>query len=155
MNQQQTTAAAENTGSADDLSRREREALQLREGIEEFERLVRRLSVVAVRILKLARLESRLAIRQVPVAFRWLLTLIPLLILTWVSFSTLISWALYDWTSNPTLGALTFFLMQGMATLWVLHRLHVAMHRMAFRNTLKHLKALRLTLVRHESSSIG
>ncbi len=66
----------------------------------------------AVGVADLAKAELQLAIHSLPrLLMLWLITM-PILLITWCSFSVLIAWCVYELSNIGVLGFLVFFLMQ-------------------------------------------
>lgn len=66
----------------------------------------------ALGLADLARAELQLAIHSLPrLLMLWLITM-PILLMTWCSFSVLIAWCIYDFSKVAVMGFLVFFLMQ-------------------------------------------
>ena len=63
-------------------------------------------------IFQLVQLELRLAISDSPRLLILALLFIPLLMLTWVSFSALLAWLVYLLNTSVTQGLLAFFIIQ-------------------------------------------
>ena len=60
----------------------------------------------------LVRMETMLAIRSIPRLLMLWFLMMPVLLLTWCSFSVLVSWMLYAVTQQPAFGFFAFFLQQ-------------------------------------------
>ena len=63
-------------------------------------------------IAELVRMESMLAIRSIPRLLMLWFLMMPILLLTWCSFSVWIAWMLYAATQQPGVGFFAFFLQQ-------------------------------------------
>lgn len=63
-------------------------------------------------IFKLLQLELRLALSDSPRLLVLALLFIPILMLTWISFSALLAWLIYLLNTSVTQGLLTFFIIQ-------------------------------------------
>lgn len=63
-------------------------------------------------IVDLARMEALLAVKSLPRLLMLWFLMMPILLLTWCSFSAWIAWMLYAATQQPGVGFFTFFLQQ-------------------------------------------
>lgn len=63
-------------------------------------------------IADLVRMETMLAIRSIPRLLMLWFLMMPILLLTWCSFSVWIAWMLYAATQQPGVGFFAFFLQQ-------------------------------------------
>lgn len=63
-------------------------------------------------IADLVRMETMLAIRSIPRLLMLWFLMMPILLLTWCSFSVWIAWMLYAATEQPGVGFFAFFLQQ-------------------------------------------
>lgn len=66
----------------------------------------------ATGVLGLARVEAMLAVRTAPKLVTLWLLMVPILLLTWCSFSVLLTWGVIAVSNQIGLGIFTFFLMQ-------------------------------------------
>jgi uncharacterized membrane protein YqjE len=81
----------------------------------EFHRLTaigRQLAGAAGDLLGLARVEAALALRALPKLGAIALLAIPISLLSWISFSVLVAWGAFQFTSNYGIAILAFFLVQ-------------------------------------------
>ncbi|MGV8834603.1 hypothetical protein [Cellvibrio sp.] len=63
-------------------------------------------------VVDLARVEALLAIRTFPKLIMLWLLMMPVMLLTWCAFSTLMAWSVFAASGQVGLGMLTFFLLQ-------------------------------------------
>lgn len=63
-------------------------------------------------VVDLARVEALLAIRTLPKLIMLWLLIMPIMLITWCAFSTLIAWSVFAASGQVGLGMLTFFLQQ-------------------------------------------
>lgn len=80
--------------------------------IEEMMQLGDQFVKFAAGLVDLARLEASLALRSLPKVIALGLMMIPILTLTWVGFSALVSWGIYELSDILGLAFLTFFVLQ-------------------------------------------
>lgn len=63
-------------------------------------------------LIDLARTELQLAIQSIPKLMMMWLLMMPILLLTWCSFSVLVAWIVYDMSDGLGFGLFVFFLLQ-------------------------------------------
>lgn len=98
----------------------------------------------AVGVADLARVEVQLAIHSLPrLVMLWLITM-PILLLTWCSFSVLIAWCVWELTGVNAVAFLVFFLLQ----LLLLLTCHLLYRQYCMRMTLPNTVAQIKTFIR-------
>lgn len=106
----------------------------------------------ALGVADLARAEAQLAIHSLPrLLMLWLITM-PILLLTWCSFSVLVAWCVYELSAIVSVGLLVFFLMQLLLLLtchWLYKKYRT---RMTLPNTRAHIHAF-IGMLNYGSSS--
>jgi len=90
-------------------------------------------------IAELARLETLLAVKSLPRAVALWLLILPLVLLTWLSFSLLLSWIAYDLLMDALWGFVVFFGLQCIALGSCYFVLQAYKHRMSLPHTRKHV----------------
>jgi len=90
-------------------------------------------------IADLVRMETMLAIRSIPRLLMLWFLMMPIILLTWCSFSVWIAWMLYAVTQQPGVGFFAFFLQQ-LLLLFVCRRLYAKYQlRMTLPYTREHI----------------
>ncbi|HEY7885847.1 MAG TPA: hypothetical protein VIC08_12960 [Cellvibrionaceae bacterium] len=100
-------------------------------------------------MVTLARLESLLAVKTLPRVLALWLLMLPLMLLTWISFSLLLSWVAYEYLMGALWGFTAFFVLQCIAVASSYFVLQAYKRRMTLPHTRKHL-ASALRSVQHE-----
>jgi len=108
----------------------------------------------AAGVVDLARVEILLAARTLPNLMMLWLLMMPIMLLTWVAFSVLMAWAVFETSQQIGLGLLVFFLQQALLLLvcrwfFVRHRM-----RMTLPYTRAHIDNF-IRGIRHGSNSRG
>lgn len=91
----------------------------------------------ATGVMDLARTEILLAVRTLPNLMMLWLLMMPIMLLTWVAFSVLMAWAMFEASGEIGLGMLVFFFQQVLLLLacrWLYLKYHIRM-------TLPHTRA--------------
>lgn len=89
----------------------------------------------------LFRLEAMLALKSAPRAFIVWLLLMPAILLTWLAFSIMVSWGVYEWLAIPITGFATFFLLNLILLVICKFSLQRYVHRMGFPETRAQIQA--------------
>lgn len=105
-------------------------------------------------LIDLARTELQLAIQSIPKLMMMWLLMMPILLLTWCSFSILVAWLIYDMSGHVGFGLFIFFLLQ-LLLLLVCHLFYKKYcARMALPTTREHINTFMRTL-NYGSSNAG
>ncbi|SIS42304.1 hypothetical protein [Neptunomonas antarctica] len=99
-------------------------------------------------IFQLLQLELRLAISDSPRLFALALLFIPMLMLTWIGFSTLLAWLVYLINTSVTQGLLAFFIIQFLGLVSIIMGLKHYKKSLTLPLTRQHIRQL----VRGQSS---
>lgn len=87
----------------------------------------------------LARIEALLAVKSMPrLVMLWFL-MMPILLLTWCSFSAMIAWGVYALSANPGFGFVAFFVLQLLILMVCRWRYSVYKARITLPYTRQHL----------------
>lgn len=90
-------------------------------------------------ITDLARMEALLAVKSFPKLMMLWLLMMPVILLTWCSFSVMIAWAVYSVFNSPGFGVVTFFVMQLLLLIVCRWRYVIYRERLKLPYTRRHL----------------
>lgn len=128
INAEKTQAANEdnedNKGNNGSTDRQQ----QFRE-LEAWAQLVGRTLLNMARVF---RAEIVLAVTSIPALMYWSVLLIPLLFLSWISFTLFVSWGFYLMLDNSLAAFFIFFVLQIVASGWTVFRIQRLAKRMTF-----------------------
>lgn len=90
-------------------------------------------------VTDMARMEALLAVKSMPkLVMLWFL-MMPVILLTWCSFSVMVAWAVYSFFNSPGFGVVTFFVMQLLLLIVCRWRYAIYRKRMTLPYTRHHL----------------
>lgn len=109
----------------------------------------------AADLTDMARMEALLAVQSIPRLLMLWLAMMPVILLTWCSFTALIAWAIYSVTGQVGAGVFAFFLQQ-ILLLIVCYLLYGKYKkRMTMPYTRKHLDNFIKGFANESSNSVG
>ncbi len=109
--------------------------------------LLQQASLLFLHLARLARTEARLALASVPDIIRLSLLLVPLAILSWITFSLFVGWSIYVLWGSSVGAVFSLFLIQLLPCVLIAMRLKALTEHLRFPHTAKQWRDIREQLI--------